>query len=711
MFRINIPITKSTKSSNGKLIVKGVASDPTIDRDQERFDTFAIQKMENAINGGNIPIRIEHENKFYTEVGIWKSASINSEYKLEVEGEVDTELSFGKDVETLLGRGAQMALSVGGKVLDASYEYNQDLGKNIRVYKDVDLNEISIVKNPSNYNVTLEMAKSVDWNKVGEVNKSEGKERVVETTQAQEIANFYRNIKPVSSEQFAEMDKCGGNPNREKRKANVKMAKSWNEVYCEIEGLFSDEVTKCGYASDFVSDYDGLSMSDMQVIIQVTKFLDEVEIPETMLQPAELQDPNFLSKLPEEAYIVLANRELVLPHHNMDLSLNKDFLAYTLKSLFDGKGYWRPKEYSIAVNHLYHHLKEASMLKQKPAEKSADEGTNFSDEQLLLMKSAYEYTMGISKEVPVVDGQALDMDSMLKMTGVYKYLTSLVNKSKSETMDIKKDEVAEETPATEIKSEETKVEETPVVETPVVETPAVEETPVVETPVVETPAEVTPAEVAPVEQTLVVEEKPAEEPATEKVEVAEEAKPVTPEPGENTEVAETEKAAKAKFCSECGSKLDASGACPKCSAKKSEDDKAEEDDTEKGCASKKKTPAVTKKSFGGEDFVTKAEMSAFNKSINDLQKSVNDLSSKLASAEDTKKTVTSLQNDVANVAKAIGSISEYVTARKSVRSFTALEKTFTDKESNEATSVDELVKTYMEKGMSFQEAYKKAKSE
>lgn len=30
--------------------------------------------MQSAVNLGNIPIRVEHENKFYTDVGVWKEA-------------------------------------------------------------------------------------------------------------------------------------------------------------------------------------------------------------------------------------------------------------------------------------------------------------------------------------------------------------------------------------------------------------------------------------------------------------------------------------------------------------------------------------------------------------------------------------------------------------------------------------------------------------
>ena len=32
--------------------------------------------MKSDVLKGNIPIRVEHENKFYSDIGVWKEASI-----------------------------------------------------------------------------------------------------------------------------------------------------------------------------------------------------------------------------------------------------------------------------------------------------------------------------------------------------------------------------------------------------------------------------------------------------------------------------------------------------------------------------------------------------------------------------------------------------------------------------------------------------------
>ena len=174
MFKINIPIVKAVqKNDSNILVIEGIASDPTIDRDQERFTKEAVIKMADCINNGGVEIRVEHENKFYTNIGKWVAADILDEDKLYVKGEVDTELSLGNDVKVLLSKGKQLFLSVGGQVLDAAYEFSNELKRSIKVYKDVILKEISILTTPSNYNTSLAIVKSVDWNRLEGFHKGE----------------------------------------------------------------------------------------------------------------------------------------------------------------------------------------------------------------------------------------------------------------------------------------------------------------------------------------------------------------------------------------------------------------------------------------------------------------------------------------------------------------------------------------------------------
>ena len=67
-------------------------------------------------------------------------------------------------------------------------EYVKEVGRMIKTYTDVILSEISVVKNPSNYNASLSIAKSFD------VDKKQ------ETTEAQKIVSYYKSLQPLSEE-------------------------------------------------------------------------------------------------------------------------------------------------------------------------------------------------------------------------------------------------------------------------------------------------------------------------------------------------------------------------------------------------------------------------------------------------------------------------------------------------------------------------------
>lgn len=159
MFKIGIDVTKAKKEGN-VLKIEGIASSPVIDLDGERFSENAIQKMRDSVLKGNIPIRVEHESKFYSDIGIWKTADIGADGKLYVKGEIDLELSMARDLEVLLRKGVKICMSVGGKVVDAISEFVDKAQNWVTTYTDIELYEISIVKNPANPETNLSIAKS-----------------------------------------------------------------------------------------------------------------------------------------------------------------------------------------------------------------------------------------------------------------------------------------------------------------------------------------------------------------------------------------------------------------------------------------------------------------------------------------------------------------------------------------------------------------------
>lgn len=677
MFKVYLPITKSKKSPDGKkLSIEGVASGPAIDKDFERFDSQALEKMMNMVNEGDIPIRLEHENKIYTEVGTWKKAMLDEHNTMMVEGEIDTELSLGKDIEVLLKRGTPMGLSVAGMVNEAVYEYSQEMDKNILVYKDISLAEISIVKNPAYHDAELSMAKSVGAKKAVAVEKSTAVE-LKETTEAQRLTEIYKSMSKVSPEQYIE----------EVNKSEKPIFKSWedlfdNGIFKQLHTNISGEIQKCIDCEMDMPMSNSLSADDMQSVIQISKFLSEVEIPESMTMPKVLETQDYYDKIGDEAYVIMPNRSRVLPHHNPDYTVNKELVAWALKRLFDGSGYWTPKEYTIAINHLYYHVKELGMTKpksqveQKSDIEKKETSPKFSESEMELFEKSFLFVNGFEKSRPTHNGQAINDEQISKMAKAYSILNQDINKSFMN----KKDEIKKNT------EEEVQVE-TPVVETPATEAPVVEpeapvEQPQVETPVVEAPAEAAPEVETPAEPTPEAEKVEEATPEAQPAEVAgeEQGEPVVETPVE---------------------------------APAEEPAPVETPAPEEAPVVEAPAPEVTPEApAGGEPTVAEEVTKSVNtmaKSVSDLQAVVKGLSNKVEKVDAVEKSVSEISDVLNQVVKSIDTLAKHVSTRKSVASYQALEKSM--QTANEANSMDSLVEKFMGDGLTFKEAYAKAKAE
>jgi phage head maturation protease len=400
MFKLNVEVIKSYEKSNGKLVVEGVASDPTIDRDEERFDVEAIKKMLDGVNNGQLPIRSEHEDKFYTDIGIWKEARLDDKDRFHVKGEIDTELSLGKDIAILLKRGAGIGLSVGGAVIDAIYEYSKELGRSIKVYKDVVLQEISIVKNPANLSTSLSLSKSIDWNKIQKFNKTTDM-TVPYSSQAQKLIKFYKEYEKKTLT-AKEMDKGQTEKKQSKKKG------SYSKWFKEIEPKVDDVLKDVGPVDTCCSmESQGLSVEDLQLVAQLVTVMSSVDLPEDGEVPEVLSDPEYSSNLVEEQMIVLWCREMVMPHHRKDLVLDKELVLYQMKKAVDFRSYYTPKDYTVIMAHLFRHLKELDLLKkgfitqESLVQKKKADKIKIDKENLDMLQKAHAYINGTSKDKPL----------------------------------------------------------------------------------------------------------------------------------------------------------------------------------------------------------------------------------------------------------------------------------------------------------------------
>lgn len=300
MFKIGIDVTKSKKEGN-VLKIEGIASSPVIDLDGERFSENAINKMRESVLKGNIPIRVEHESKFYSDIGVWKSADINADGKLYVKGEIDLELSMARDLEVLLRKGVKICMSVGGKVVDAVSEFVDKAQSWVTTYTDIELYEISIVKNPANPETNLSIAKSFD------VNTKQ------ETEVAKSIAESVTELIKVPTMKEAIV------------------AKSVNEVFKVVsENIKKDWDGTC-VAPDESQSYN-LSSSDLKYIsmfIQAAEAFKSTEY--SWEERMEIEDQIYKAQeigLPDECHVIELLPGHWFPHHNVDFTLNEEWLKY-----------------------------------------------------------------------------------------------------------------------------------------------------------------------------------------------------------------------------------------------------------------------------------------------------------------------------------------------------------------------------------------------
>jgi hypothetical protein len=399
MFNIVIPVTKAKRSTTKNVLeVEGIASDPSIDRDNERFSAEAVKKMAEHVANGEIPIRVEHENKFYSDIWIWKEAKIIDD-KLRVKGEIDLDYSFWKDLAVLFDKWKSVALSVWGRVLDASFEYVKEIWKMVKTYTDVILSEISIVKNPSNYNASLSIAKSFD------VDKKQ------DTTEGQKIIAYYKSL--YSLPKVTEM----------------------KQTFEDIIKSFEEDVAKC---CESVCDTNycapqGMTTNDIKIVSTLVKAIEEIGT-DKIDRPKELEDWEMIDKLPWESFVLDIGDSRMYPHHNADFTINKKWLDYQLSKLLSGETRLGTKDFWVALNHLYHHYKEETMKKtakdvvkteEAKAEVVVDETTAetapvIGNEEIELMAKCYSFYTKEITDRPQVNWNDLSDREVKKVAEAYR---------------------------------------------------------------------------------------------------------------------------------------------------------------------------------------------------------------------------------------------------------------------------------------------------
>ena len=147
-FKFFVPFTGAyVEKGTNKMIVEGLASTTEVDLTGERMAESAIKSMA----ASNLPLsfRSEHKSEWDSELGAVTSLTATANHQLLMRAELDADhpnahFLFGK-----LQKGSQLGLSIGGQVNEWAWEHDATIGKAVRTYKDIALQEVSVTSHPA----------------------------------------------------------------------------------------------------------------------------------------------------------------------------------------------------------------------------------------------------------------------------------------------------------------------------------------------------------------------------------------------------------------------------------------------------------------------------------------------------------------------------------------------------------------------------------
>lgn len=150
-FQIFVPFEKRVSADGELRLFGGIASSSSVDRDLERMDKSVMGKIASDLKK-NSTVFFNHDTKGLG-VGTVATAEVRGgEVYIDV---VPTKAAGMQDVVTQIQEGILKSFSIGGKILDWENQFDDALGKTVRVIKDVDCYEVSVVGVPSNRDASI----------------------------------------------------------------------------------------------------------------------------------------------------------------------------------------------------------------------------------------------------------------------------------------------------------------------------------------------------------------------------------------------------------------------------------------------------------------------------------------------------------------------------------------------------------------------------
>jgi hypothetical protein len=151
-FEVEIPLMKAWEDSSGGLWFEGVASSTAVDRQKERMSREAIEKMARS---GEVDLLPSHDAGPLEELGVVEECWADND-QFRVRGKFDKTNPRARVLFERCKAGKPYGLSVGGRVIAAHWQFDDDVEDTIRVIEDVELDHIAICRptqavNPETY--------------------------------------------------------------------------------------------------------------------------------------------------------------------------------------------------------------------------------------------------------------------------------------------------------------------------------------------------------------------------------------------------------------------------------------------------------------------------------------------------------------------------------------------------------------------------------
>lgn len=150
-FEIFIPFEKTISEDGSLKLFGGIASSTSVDKDNERMDKAVLSKIASDLKK-NSTVFFNHDLKGLGVGTVASSEVVNDSVRISV---VPTKAEGMRDVITQIQEGVLKSFSIGGKIRDWEDQYDDKLGKKVRVIKDVDCYEVSVVGIPANGDASI----------------------------------------------------------------------------------------------------------------------------------------------------------------------------------------------------------------------------------------------------------------------------------------------------------------------------------------------------------------------------------------------------------------------------------------------------------------------------------------------------------------------------------------------------------------------------